>query len=285
MKNFYSRTGTWWGPAEARIGERDHRRVALINEHAGSSPKQVLELGSGYGTTAAATALPGHMVTAVELSDRADFGTGLAEDLPPEALRVIKDDFYTVPLHRRFDVVCYWNGFGVGTDADQRRLLARIATDWLRPDGVALFDVLNPFVWARWDGDEEHRRPDPAHGYEHELFERTTFDPVTCTATDTWWEADNPDDAISQVLRCYTPADLTLLLAGTGLQLASITTGERTSTLSRRPRRPELLREQPEYLAVLHHESPPARDEGSPESSSMMRSASLPRPARMSQIC
>jgi SAM-dependent methyltransferase len=169
------------------------------------------------------------------------------------SLTVVKEDFYAVRLPEHFDVVCYWNGFGVGSDTDQRRLLNRIADEWLSPDGVALIDVYNPFVWARWDGDEEHRMPDPARGYDHELFERTSFDPVTCTAVDTWWPASNPDQKISQALRCYTPADLSLLLAGTGLKLSKITVGDQTWPPAPRPSLRALLDEHHEYLAVLQH--------------------------------
>ena len=218
VRDFYSTTGSWWGRAEAKVTERDHRRVRLLHEHVGAGAMRVLELGAGYGTTAAAMAQAGHQVTAVEISDRADFAEA--------GLDLRKEDFYQVQLPREFDVVCYWNGFGVGSDADQRRLLRRIAGEWLRPGGTALIDVSNPFVWASWDGDEEHRHPDPAAGYEHELRERITFDPVTCTATDTWWPAANPEQQISQVLRCYTPADLALLLEGTGLELTRIDAGD-----------------------------------------------------------
>ena len=231
VKDFYSRTGTWWGPAEARVTDRDHRRVARLHEHAGGGPKRVLELGSGYGTTAIALAEAGHTVTAVEVSDRVRFGVA------HERVTVVNEDFHTVRLGQRFDVVCYFNGFGVGTDADQRHLLGRIAADWLRPGGTALIDVFNPFAWAGWHGDEEHRPADPARGYAYELHERVTFDPVTCTATDTWWPADRPGEAISQVLRCYSPADLALLVEGTGLRLSHID--------------PETPRDEHEYLAVL----------------------------------
>lgn len=248
VKDFYSKTGTWWGKAEARITDRDHRRVALLHEHSGDRPQRVLELGPGYGSTAAATAQAGHRVTAVEISDRAD---RVAFDAGPGTLTVIKDDFYAVQLADRFDVVSYWNGFGIGSDADQRRLLTRIATEWLRPGGVALIDVSNPFVWASWDGDEEHKTSDGARGYDYELYELTTFDPVTCTATDTWWEASAPERRISQQLRCYTPADLSLLLGGTGLALTAVTAGGRT--VAPTDRLPELLHDQHEYLAVLRH--------------------------------
>src|SRR5689334_19767552 len=108
VKDFYSRTGTWWGPAESKTSERDHPRVAKVHAHAGDGPWRILELGSGYGTTAAALATAGHTVTAVELSDRVRFQT------PADRLTVLNEDFYTVRLRQEFDVVCYFNGFGIG---------------------------------------------------------------------------------------------------------------------------------------------------------------------------
>jgi SAM-dependent methyltransferase len=212
----------------------------------------VLELGSGYGATAVAAAQEGYTVTAVEVSDRADFTSGLARGPAAGSVTVHKADFYQVRLDEQFDAVCYWNGFGVGSDADQRRLLRRIGFEWLRPGGTALVDVFNPLVWAGWDGDEEHRVPNAAAGYHHELRERIRFDPVTCTAIDTWWETDDPDHPISQHLRCYTPADLALLLEGTGLSQTGIVVGDDAVPLSPNPGLSGLLREEYQYLAVLH---------------------------------
>lgn len=250
VREFYSRSGSWWGGAEARLTERDHRRVDLLRAH-GSPEGRILELGSGYGSTAVAAALAGYVVTAVEVSDRADFTAGLAQDLAADCLTVHKADFYEVHLDQRFDAVCYWNGFGVGSDADQRRLLRRIGSEWLRPGGTALIDVFNPFVWAGWDGNEEHRVPNAAAGYDHELRERVRFDPVTCTVVDTWWEPADPDHPISQTLRCYTPADLMLLLDGTGLFLTGIAVGDDVVPVSPHSGMSSLLREQYEYLAVV----------------------------------
>jgi hypothetical protein len=198
-----------------------------------------------------AAAQAGFEVTAVEVSDRADFTSGLARDVAPGKLILHKADFYTVELEGPFDAVCYWNGFGVGSDADQRRLLDRIASQWLRPEAAVLVDVFNPFVWAGWDGDEEHRLADATTGYDYELRERIQFDPVTCTAFDTWCEPAAPDRIVGQSLRCYTLADLMLLLDGTGLALATIVAGEHVSTASPHPGLDSLLREEFEYLAIL----------------------------------
>jgi SAM-dependent methyltransferase len=166
-------------------------------------------------------------------------------------LTTVRGSFFDVTLPERFDVVCYWNGFGVGTDADQRRLLRRVSGEWLRPGGVALIDVFNPLVWARWNGDEEHKLPNPARGYDHEVREETWFDPVTSTAFDTWWDAARPDEKITQVLRCYSPADLALLLEGTGLRLDGIVIGDERVPIAARPGWAPLLTEAPEYTALL----------------------------------
>ncbi|WP_211335891.1 class I SAM-dependent methyltransferase [Nocardia pseudobrasiliensis] len=228
--------------------DRDRRRVRLLREH-GPWTGRVLELGSGYGATAVATARAGYDVTAVEISDRADYLGRLFDDVTPGALTTHRADFYEVELDGRFDIVCYWNGFGIGSDADQRRLLERIGSTWLEPDGVALIDVFNPFVWAAWDGDEEHHPAVPEAGYQFDLHQRISFDPVTCVATDAWWESTAPERPIQQSLRCYTPADLELLLDGTGLSLSAIVVGD---TPSPREQAPALLGEEFEYLAILH---------------------------------
>lgn len=62
-------------------------------------------------------------------------------------------DFSEIGPPSPFDVVSYFDGFGVGTDDDQRRLLRRI-TGWLSSGGCALIDIYNPYHFARIDGVE-----------------------------------------------------------------------------------------------------------------------------------
>jgi SAM-dependent methyltransferase len=251
-QEFYSQTGQWWGPAEASVRERDTRRVRLLHRLCGDEPHQVLDLGCSCGSTAAAMATAGHAVTGVELSDRVGFAAEFTGQRFTGSLRIVHDDFYTVALGQRFDAVCYWNGFGIGTDADQRRLLRRVSGDWLAPGGIALIDVMNPLVWARWDGDTHHKQARPADGYQHALTERQSFDPVLSRYTDTWWEAGQPGRTVSQYGRCYSPADLRLLLEGTGLALTSLVVGEQLlEPDSPHPGHPALLHTAAQYLAVL----------------------------------
>ena len=219
-KNFYSKTGRWWGPAESSITERDRSRAQTIKRLV-PSVKNVLELGSGYGNTAAACAEAGMKVVGIEISDRCDFSRQHQEKYP-ESLSFHKEDFYTVKLQEKFDAVCYWNGFGIGTDSDQKRLLKRVYDEWLNPDGRVLVDIANPYVWTKWVGDEEHLTANPEEKYAYNVNQKIDFDPVHNRFIDTWWDSDKPEEKLTQDIRCYSPVDLLLLLEGTSFGLERI---------------------------------------------------------------
>lgn len=251
--NFYSTTGKWWGPVESKITDNDHRRASLIRKIcADSEIKTILELGAGYGNTAAATAMAGYDVVANELSDRIEFSKQFTSQDLKGSLRYIKGDFYTSDLGHGYDVVTYWNGFGVGDDADQRKLLRRVANEWLKPMSRALVDVGNPFVRASWAGDQEHLDANPEKGYQYNLVERTDYDPVQNRFIDSWWEKDKEDQKLTQSIRNYTPADLVLLLESTGLKLEAIyVDGEALDLGVAHPGMNSMLKKAQEYLAVL----------------------------------
>ncbi len=100
----------------------DREKAALIEEFTGDGTKRVLELGAGGGQGAAAAADLGHSVVAVELvPSLAAQAQRLAATRETGRMTVINEDFCTVSLDGHFDVVCYWDGFGIGTDDDQRR--------------------------------------------------------------------------------------------------------------------------------------------------------------------
>jgi SAM-dependent methyltransferase len=120
IKDFYDQAGVWWG-ADPQAPSVHIGRVETIERLCGAGSKTILDLGAGPGATAAALADAGHLVTAVELSPaRADYARKLARISRKGSLVVLEDDFYTVELKERFDVVCCWETFGLGTDADQR---------------------------------------------------------------------------------------------------------------------------------------------------------------------
>jgi hypothetical protein len=79
-----------------------------------------------------------------------------------------------------------------------------------------------------------------------------SFDPVSSTAVDTWWDDSEPDQEITQRLRCYSPADLRLLLEGTGLELHGLLAdGETIDPADEHPGHASMLRKHHEYLTVL----------------------------------
>lgn len=209
VERFYSRTGDWWGPAESGVDAEDRRRAAIAAELVPSGAS-VLELGCGYGSTALAMVDIGFAVTGIDVSDRIDAAARVA---PTSALTFVRGDFFEATFDRRFEVVCYWDGFGVGTDDDQRRLLRRVADEWLEPDGVCVLDVFDPEWWAEQHGFEETKRARPGDGYHFSLAHRREFDAEARRAEDIWWELGS-EERLTQSLRCYTPTELAELVDG-----------------------------------------------------------------------
>ncbi len=216
VREFYEKQNAWSGVYADGIAPYHRDKAGLIASFVGGGAKRLLELGAGGGQVAAASAALGHTVTAIELvPSLAAHAQKLATTDAVLKLTVINEDFYTVALDGLFDVVCYWDGFGVGSDDDQRRLLRRIA-QWLTPTGSALLEIYTPWYAAAVDG----------RGWAvGDAERRYTFDADGCRWQDSWWPKDHPEQAVQQSLRCYTPADLRLLLADTGLQLVRVEPG------------------------------------------------------------
>lgn len=214
--DFYDKQNLWSGIHKEEVSEGHREKAQLIEEFAGSGTKRILELGAGGGQNAAAMADLGHTVVAIELVPRnAEQARKLAESDAERKITVLNDDFYTVALNGQFDVVCYWDGFGIGTDADQRRLLQNMR-EWLTPNGCMLMDIATPWYAASVDG----------RSWEVGDAERKySFDADGCRWEDTWWPKGKPEEAVMQTTRCYSPADLRMLLDGTGLHLHCIKPG------------------------------------------------------------
>lgn len=216
-REFYEKQNRWSGVYEEAISTTNREKAALIAEYSGTGSKRVLELGAGGGQASVAMAMLGHTVVAVELVPMFanQIETLASSHGVADKVTVHNTDFYTVALTGQFDVVCYWDGFGIGEDADQRRLLQRIS-EWLLPTGCALIEIGTPWYAASVDG----------RGWEvGDAERRYSFDAEGCRWNDTWWPKGKPEKAITQSLRSYSPADLRLLLAETGLKLQSVKSG------------------------------------------------------------
>lgn len=222
VKDFYTQAGEWWG-VDAGEPDLEQARAQTIARLCGTAPKRILELGAGAGGTSAVLADQGHTVVAVELSPvYAQMARQFAAAPHVGLMTVLEADFYTVELNEHFDVICYWDGFGVGTDADHRRMFRRIAQEWLAPGGSALLDVFSPIKPARSAGEEVQLDALEGVPGSVEMLRRYHFDPVQCRWIDEWQPTAHPENALAQAIRCYTPVDFLLLLEGTGLTLKRI---------------------------------------------------------------
>ncbi len=240
--HFYEQQDRWSEVYCGPVGPAQREKMAVIARLAGPGPRRILELGAGGGQNAAAMVELGHEVWAIELVPRlARRARALAAELPAGRLRVLAGDFTTIDLDERFDLVVYWDGFGLDDDAGQSRLLRRIA-GWMEADGGALLDVYTPWYWARV-ADQEM-----TVGRAHR---RYGFDARECRMLDTWWTPDDPAGAVTQSLRCYSPADLRLLLPAVGLALAAVESGGAVDYAAGRYRPRVPLEEAMAYTAYL----------------------------------
>jgi SAM-dependent methyltransferase len=190
--------------------------VDAVRRLAGEGPKRILELAAGTGSTAAALAHAGHDVVTVELQPMlAEHISELARGVDGGSLRSIVGDFYEVDPGGPFDVVAYFDGFGIGNDEDQRRLLHRVDR-WLTNDACALIDILTPWYFAKTAGNEEEFPEGSGIRYLE------GYDADGSRMTERMWRTGREDDVVTQSLRCYAPADLRLLLEGTALDLVEV---------------------------------------------------------------
>jgi SAM-dependent methyltransferase len=207
-RRFYERQDELSGVYSGAVTEHHRAKASLVEAHCGST-RRVLELGAGGGQMAVATAELGFDVVAVELVPRLATHARALAARSGSRVEVLEGDFSEVSVDGPFGAVCYWDGFGVGTDDDQQALLERIR-GWLADDGRALIDVYAPWYWAAAAGREM------TFG---DVRRRYAFDAETRTMIDSWWLESAPDEKVAQRLRCYAPDELERLLTPVGLSL------------------------------------------------------------------
>lgn len=218
-KNYYRDQFLWSKEhTDYDFEQLDRELVDELKVFIKDDAQTILELGGGNGQFAAAAAMAGYEVTVIELVPEIAANIyKLREkfEIAEERLRIITGDFYTIKLKESFDLVCYFDGFGIGHDRDQERLLKRIF-HWLREDGQAFIDVYTPWYWAKTSGETM------SFGQIERIY---GFDAEACRMTDSWWLKGKEEEKMTQSLRCYSPADLSLLLKETGLGISHLEAG------------------------------------------------------------
>jgi hypothetical protein len=122
---------------------------------------------------------------------------------------VLAGDFHACTFERRFDIVTYWSGFGLGPQSEHGPLLAQIR-DWLVDGGVALIDVFEPDWWRRRSGEVQ---------VEHGVGQRIEYDETTGCLIDVWWSVARPVERVEEKIRCYSTAEFSALLESAGLAM------------------------------------------------------------------
>lgn len=217
VESFYRFQNEWFGVYLGEVEPRHYQLAARLKRLAGMETQRLLELGAGGGQTAIALAEVGYQVTTIELLPESVQHSQQLTQQHQLPIRNLQGDFYQIDLEETFEVLCYFDSFGIGTDADQRRLLARMA-NWLVPAGKAVVEVGTPWYWK--DPEVRGRQLDLGG-----CFRAYEFDEAGSRLLDRWWAKEAPEQVEQQSLRCYTPKELEQLLQGTSLQLIGIESG------------------------------------------------------------
>lgn len=171
------------------------QEVARIKEQMGIPFQHVLELGAGIGRLANTLASQEKDVISIELVEDLVEYAKMNSTAP---VTILCGDFYEIELNDTFDCVLYSDGFGVGEDEDQLRLLKRIHS-WLTDDGYALIDIYEPNYWR------QVYKGEMMPGEDSSVLRKYDYEEQASRFTDTWWHTDNEAEKYTQSLKCYSP--------------------------------------------------------------------------------
>ncbi|MFD2830649.1 class I SAM-dependent methyltransferase [Corticicoccus populi] len=187
--------------------KKDESLGSTLLEQAGRVPSRVLELGSGDGSLSRVLSESVKSVTAVELvTDMVEYSKGF--NIPN--VHYINDDFYTVSFNHSFDLILYIDGFGIGSDDDQLKLLKKIKY-WMDADGTVLIDIYHPDYWRKTAGRKMQLSKNIIREYG--------FDKDESVMRDSWWYTGREEEAVSQHLKCYTADEIYYLCNKAGLEV------------------------------------------------------------------
>lgn len=171
-----------------------------ILEQIGKPVSRLLELGAWDGSLARVLSTSADHITTVELVEEM---TERAKALNPDNVEAIHGSFYDVYLPQKFDSIIYMDGFGVGTDEDQVKLLKNIH-HWMDDSGCVLIDIYQPEHWKKADGIEMYPNP---RNMPH-IKRKYSYDFEKNMMMDTWWHEKDEKLKRTQYLKCYTPEEI-----------------------------------------------------------------------------
>ncbi|MEW5872283.1 MAG: class I SAM-dependent methyltransferase [Chloroflexota bacterium] len=214
IKAFYASAVEWWGESWYD-GENLKARLQIIQQYGSQEDQRILELGAGTGETAAYLCEHGYSVVAVDICRKnVELINAMRAKRP--SLSAIEGDFLSVAIPGRFPIVCMFETFGLGSDRNQRKLLERVYRDWLEDNGVFILDVYHPCGPIKAAGTQRSLDRLAHVPGSVDMTEYSLYDGVKNRWIDIWEPVNDKASARVQSIRCYTPADLLLLLDGTG---------------------------------------------------------------------
>lgn len=207
VDSFYRFQNTYFEVYLGDLTDHDQRRTSLI-QHYFPKGSTVLELGGGGGQTACLLSQNGFDVTMVEIQQQSVQHAEVLMQKYATSWEVVLGDFYEVDINEQFDVICYFDSFGIGSDDDQIRLLSRIQ-HWLKDDGMAFVEVGNKTFWR-----------DIAFGRSFNLgpaIRTYDYDFENDILMDTWMLNAPGRQTNIQQLRCYSTHEMDDLLMKSNL--------------------------------------------------------------------
>ncbi|MFC5602766.1 class I SAM-dependent methyltransferase [Sporosarcina koreensis] len=210
---FYKKQFEWLRDAEAGMASYLQSDADKIEEQIGGKFETMLDIGAGVGSIARTLDARGISMTTLELVPEL---VEAARRRSPKSIDIHEGDFYTYEFSKPFDVVSYFDGFGIGSDDDQLKLLERMKS-WVTDEGSLLIDIYHPHYWRTIAAGQKMKIDDAERIY--------SFDETESRMVDSWWHKENPDEIVTQSLRCYTVDEISSLCEKAGLTITAIFPG------------------------------------------------------------
>lgn len=202
LKDFYSQMTL----------ENYQEQTDLMIKRLGKISYTSLELGAGVGLVAIDLNLRGATVTALDFDETVHQIAQVNQEKYGSQVEFIQADFYQFQPSKKFDLVYYLDGFGLGSDDDQLKLLKQIHT-WLKPEGRAYIEVYQPDYWRKAAGQQMALGSDFKRVY--------AFDEKDQAMVDTWTQISSKQSFV-QKLRCYKPDRMSALASQANLKVDAV---------------------------------------------------------------